>query len=213
MIEINSVIVILMAEALAALFLFVLVFMFFAKRKKSNGEISASDLIDKVEVTEHLKVKNLQKLIQDNCSIEPDVLDALLKEITSNERILYQQIIQLFLKKDSDVLNNIDEHIDNLSEPFCKLLIHSSSNEMESGKSAVVEDKLQRLMQENSRLSEQLSVAMNTMDEISAEYTRVFSGRQTELELENSSKKMFEIFNTAEQEIKEQSKDAEAKEL
>jgi len=213
MIEINSVIVILMAEALAALFLFVLVFMFFAKRKKSNGEVSASDLIDKVEVTEHLKVKNLQKLIQDNCSIEPDVLDALLKEITSNERILYQQIIQLFLKKDSDVLNNIDEHIDNLSEPFCKLLIHSSSNEMESGKSAVVEDKLQRLMQENSRLSEQLSVAMNTMDEISAEYTRVFSGRQTELELENSSKKMFEIFNTAEQEIKEQSKDAEAKEL
>jgi len=213
MIEINSVIVILMAEALAALFLFVLVFMFFAKRKKSNGEVSASDLIDKVEVTEHLKVKNLQKLIQDNCSIEPDVLDALLKEITSNERILYQQIIQLFLKKDSDVLNNIDEHIDNLSEPFCKLLIHSSSNEMESGKSAAVEDKLQRLMQENSRLSEQLSVAMNTMDEISAEYTRVFSGRQTELELENSSKKMFEIFNTAEQEIKEQSKDAEAKEL
>jgi len=57
------------------------------------------------------------------------------------------------------------------------------------------------LTEDNNRLAEQLTVAMSTMDEISDEYTRVFSGTQTELELENSSKKMFSIFQKAGQKI------------
>nr|WP_305909126.1 hypothetical protein [Methylomarinum sp. Ch1-1]MDP4522014.1 hypothetical protein [Methylomarinum sp. Ch1-1] len=50
---------------------------------------------------------------------------------------------------------------------------------------------------------------MKTMDEISAEYTRVFSGKQSELELENSSKKMLRIFQEAENTIRSSVKEIE----
>jgi hypothetical protein len=39
---------------------------------------------------------------------------------------------------------------------------------------------------------------MQTIDDITGEYTRVFSGNQSALELENSSKKMLQIFHDAE---------------
>jgi len=152
-------------------------------------------------------------MITENCNIAPDVVKGLLNEISSSERILYQQIIQIFLNRDVELLNDMDQYIDNISEPYCKIIRHSSGNAEESDTLNAAEDKIERLMQQTERLGEQLTVSMNTMDEISAEYSRVFSGTQTELELENSSKKMFAIFHDAEQQIRDLFKDKEAKEL
>ena len=213
MIELDSILVVLMAEALAALLLLVLVFFLFSRRKSAGEQVAVNELITKFEDTETIKVKKLSQLISENCNVESDVLDALLKEMGDNERVLYQKIVQIFLNRDVELLKEIDENIDNLSEPYCKLLVHSSSSPLEAEKLDAVENKMNRLSKENEKLSEQLSVAMNTMDEVSAEYTRVYSGNQTELELENSSKKMFKTFSDTEQKIKQLYKDAVAEEL
>jgi len=213
MIELDSIVVMLMVEALVALVLLVIVFFIFSRGKRAKGQSAVNELINKFEDTENIKAKKLKSLISDNCTVEADLLQALIKEMNESEKVLYQKIVQLFLNRDVELLKDIDEHIDNLSEPYCKLLIHSSSSPIESGKMDAIDDKVNRLSKENGRLSEQLSVAMNTMDEISAEYTRVYSGSQTELELENSSKKMFKTFSEAEQNIKQLYKDAEAEEL
>jgi hypothetical protein len=115
---------------------------------------------------------------------------------------LYQQIIRIFLNRDATVLGDIDQQIDKISEPYCKMLSYSSGSKDDTDKVKQQEQENDQLTRENERLGEQLTIAMNTMDEISAEYTRVFSGTQTELELENSSKKMFSIFQQASQKIK-----------
>ena len=213
MIELNSVFVVVMVEAFAGLILLLLGFLLFSSKTNSSEHTAANKLIDKLEDTENIKAKQLEEMIAENCNIEPDEIKGLLDEISSSERILYQQMIRMFLNRDVELLNDMDNYIDNISEPYCKIIRCSSNNVKESDVLNVSEDKIERLMKESERLGEQLTVAMNTMDDISSEYTRVFSGTQTELELENSSKKMFAIFHDAEQQIKNLFKDKDAGEL
>ncbi len=194
MIELSLVNIIFMLEASIALLLMMLVWFLISKNNSKGDEVASNKVIDKLQGTEKLKAKKLAELISENCELEPEELNNLLAEIKANERNLYQQIIRIFLKRDVALLGRIDKHIDKFSEPYCKILSHASGG---GGKEKELEDSLNKLTESNDRLAEQLTIAMNTMDEISDEYTRVFSGTQTELELENSSKKMFSIFQKA----------------
>lgn len=209
MIELNSIVVILMAEALAAVLLIMMFFFFRSKKNVSGEQLAAHELIDKLEDTESFKSKKLAKLISEHCAIEQGDLKNILKDINQNERILYQKIIQVFLNNDTGLLKGIDKQVDKLAEPYCKLLVNNSSNNVGDEKLNDAEKMLSLHSKENERLSEQLKIAMQTMDEISQEYTKVFAGNQTQLELENSSKKMFAVFRDAEQRIRESNKTME----
>ncbi len=195
MIELDLVTVIFMLEGVIALFLLLLLLFFFKRKNNNTGIAVSAKVIDKLQDTENIKLKTTHALLSAHCDFEPDELDSLVGDIKASERALYQAIIKIYLNNDGELLGKIDKQIDNLSEPYCKALSHSSGGGTE--KKEQYEHELQRLEQEKKRLGEQLTIAMTTMDEISAEYTRVFSGTQTELELENSSKKMFDIFQRA----------------
>jgi len=213
MIEIDSIILVFMAEALLAFFLLILVWFFISKKKTTGDELASEKVIEKLQDTENIKAKQLSILISTHCDLEPAKVNEVLADIRSNERQLYKQIIQVYLNRDVEALETIDQHIDQLSEPYCKLLARSSESAVDTDKIKKEQQEAKKLINENERLREQLTVAMNTMDEISAEYTRVFSGTQTELELDNSSKKMFMIFRQAEQQIKETSIDVDLESL
>lgn len=213
MIELNSVVVVLLLEALAGLFLLVFGYLLFSRKKVSGEEKAADELISKLEDTENFKTKKLGELISQSCNLEEEELAGVLFEISQTERELYKKIIQMLLTRDTDLLQGLDQYIDQLSAPYCKLLNNSSNDSGDTEKLELAENKIHQLMEENDRVAKQLKIAVSTMDEISAEYTRVFSGTQTELELENSSKKMFKIFHDAGQNIKYPAKDQEAKEL
>jgi len=201
MIELSPVSMLFMLEASIALLLVMLVLFLISKNNSKGDEVVSNKIIDKLQDTEKLKAKKLAELFSEHCELEPEDLNNLLAEIKENERNLYQQIIRIFLKRDVALLGKIDKHIDKFSEPYCKILSHASGGGGGGEKEKELEDKLNILTENNNRLAEQLTIAMSTMDEISDEYTRVFSGTQTELELENSSKKMFSIFQKAGQKI------------
>lgn len=202
MIELNSIMVVFMAEAVLALFLLIFALLLFSRKKAMGAQEASGKVIDKLQDTESIKAEKLRTLISAHCNIDANLLNELLAEVKTSERHLYQQIIRMFLNRDSKVLEEIDQQIDKISESYCKILTHSSGGVADADEANRQELKNDQLVSENERLGEQLTIAMNTMDEISAEYTRVFSGTQTELELENSSKKMFAIFQQAGQKIK-----------
>jgi len=199
MIELSPVSMIFLVEISIVLFLFLVLLFFVSKNKRKGEHAASSKIIDKLKNIEKIKAKKLAELISEHCELEPEDLEGFLAEVKSNERKLYQQIIRIFLKRDVELLGKIDQHIDKFAEPYCKVLAHASGGDAEKEKE--LEEKLNKVVEENKRLAEQLTIAMSTMDEISDEYTRVFSGTQTELELENSSKKMFSIFQKAGQKI------------
>ena len=195
MIELSSLTVVFMIEATLTLFVLILV-LFLIQKSKNKGEYANSvKVINKLQRAEKGKEKKLTALFSAHCELGSDAVNDLLAEVKAGERALFQKIIRIYLNKDAKVLSQIDKQVDKLSDPYCKALAQSSGGNAEKDKQ--YEDKFEKLVLENKRLAEQLTIAMTTMDEISAEYTRVFSGTQTEMELENSRKKMFGIFRKA----------------
>jgi uncharacterized protein YggT (Ycf19 family) len=195
---------ILMAEALGVMSLLMLCLFIFNRYRRNKELKGIAQFISKLDDEEVLRNRHLENLLVENCGIDKQkALDTMI-EITEAERALFQRIVQLFLKRDPKVLNEIDDLIAKLYDPYCQLLsdIHVNGGGTNSGRpvaAAVSNDGQARI---NQQLVKQLENAMITIDEITAEYSRVFSGNQSELELENSIKKMQKVFLEAENRIK-----------
>ncbi len=186
----DSALVILLAEALAALVLLAGV-LFYLSRKKRSKEVHAIDeFIDQMEEQALFKNQPLEDLLSRTCGLDPKTVKDTLQSVSDSERALIQKVIQLFLSRDTALLSEIDRCVGDLSEPYCQLLNAITASPHTSPSS----DNAQSLERINQQLVRQLDTAMQTIDEITAEYTRVFSGNQSESELENSSKKMLQVF-------------------
>ena len=181
----DSALVILMAEVLVAMILLAGV-LFFISRNKRTKEIRAINaFIDQMEEQALFKNQPLEQLLSQTCGFDAKTVKESLQNIGDAERALMQKVIQFFLSRETTLLNEIDRCIGDLSEPYSQLLssIANSNNPAPAG-------NVQSLERINQQLVRQLDTAMETIDEITAEYTRVFNGNQSELELENFQETM-----------------------
>lgn len=195
--SLDSAVVILAVEALAVLTLLG-VALFFMSRKKRGKEMAEIDhFITELEEQALAKDRWLEQFLGENCGLAPAEIEPLLQEVNASERALFEGVIRLFLKRELVLLSEIEQRIGQLSEPYRNLL--ATRGTAAPAPSSHVAG-LERI---NQQLVRQLDNAMKTIDEMSAEYTRVFSGNQTALELENSSRKMLQIFQDAEDGIRE----------
>lgn len=206
MMEFNPILIIIFFETLFILGLLVLVVPIVRYKRNSKTQSAALALIKKVEKNKSGRTDQLEKLMTDSMDLEPEQLNEFLEEIKGNENFFYQHLLRMFFNRDAELLKKIDKKVQNLSEPYYKLLSHSASA---AANKEVLDKELQHAQQEISRLqnenhifSEQLEIATNTLDEVTVEYTQIFSGKRTELELTNSSKKMLELFRASGQRIK-----------
>lgn len=201
MVELDSIIVVLLLEAVIAFFLVLITVYLFARGKSKGDQLVSNKVIAKLKKTGSKKSEKLSALINAHVDIDSVELNEILAEMESSERQLYKQIIKMYLKRDVNALLSIDKRIDDFSEPYFKIMGYSVAKTGDTDKQQMDEKKVQLLTEQNEQISEQLTIAMTTIDEISAEYSKVFAGTQTELELANSSKKMMDLFKQASQKI------------
>lgn len=206
MMEFNPILIIIFFETLFILGLLVLVVPIVRYKRNSKTQSAALALIKKVEKNKSGRTDQLEKLMTDSMDLEPEQLNEFLEEIKGNERSFYQHLLRMFFNRDAELLKKIDKKVQNLSEPYYKLLSHSASavanKEVLDKELQHAQQEISRLQNENHIFSEQLEIATNTLDEVTVEYTQIFSGKRTELELTNSSKKMLELFRASGQRIK-----------
>jgi tRNA isopentenyl-2-thiomethyl-A-37 hydroxylase MiaE len=198
----SSVNVIILLE-LSILLIVVLLFLFFRFNKaKSVAQNAANELVDKLEETRNIRDKQLARLISDHCAVDEQYAQETMQAIKTNEQLLYQKIIELYLLRDGEQLTNIDNYVANLAKPYHSLLASSALNASDGQlplERIAEQERIQELEELVDRLSAQLTTAM---DEVSAEYTRIFAGSRSEAELENSCKKMLATYQQALQEAK-----------
>ncbi len=212
MMALDSAVVILMAEALAALLLLAIIGFWLFRHRQGKEMAEIDNFISHYEDQAFLKTERLEQFLKKDCGLAPAAIETVLQTIDNAERALFQDVIRLLLKRELNLLNDIEQQINNLAEPYQNLLAHREplpAQTSAAGAEGDSLDKLTSMERINQQLIRQLDTAMKTIDEISAEYTRVFSGNQTALELENSSKKMQQIFADAEHHIRQSIKELE----
>jgi len=206
MIQINPLFAILTIEAVTVLFLLLLVFLFFSAHRKTKAKNAAGTLIQKVNECEGARTEELGNRIAEASGMDRGKLTAALTDITDKERILYRQIIKLFLNRDTALLTEIDQRVHGISEPYCTLLEESRLESVESDLADQQENETlkvenHRLQQEVESLSNQLSTVMIAMDEVSIEYTKIFQGSKSVEELEISRQKILGTYKNAEKNL------------
>lgn len=202
MMGLDSAVVILMAEALLGLVVLMLALWILSRRKRGSEMASIDAFIGQMNEATILKNKPLDQLLTLQCGFDREQVDAVLQQVTDSERALFQRIIQLFLQRETKMLADIDQGIGELSEPYCRVIMELASDRQDH---VAVDDndQLASLKHINQQLTRQLETAMQTIDDVTAEYARVYSGQQSALELENSRKKMLETFQYAEDQLKQ----------
>ncbi len=198
MMEFGATVNVLLLEGFIVLLLIACVIFILSRKKHAKEAQAAHEFIDKLEEKEKTRHKGLKQMINEIRELDDASLDQLIGNITQTENALYQKIIQSFLTRDVELLMNMDEYVNQMSSSYCEAF-KSTESDSESNQD---DDEIESLKKQLALLSEQLNTSMNTMDDITAEYTRVFSGTQSELELDNSRKKMLQIFADAEKHIK-----------
>lgn len=203
MMAIDSALTILLVEALVVMLVLAIALLLIARHRRSKEMAEIDQFIDQMEMQALIKSQRLEQFLGEDCGLDPDVIGNVAAAVSDTERVLFQQIIRLFLKRELALLNDIEQQVSHLVDPYHKILVNR--DELPEGTvldEAAAVHKLVSVERVNQQLIRQLDTAMKTIDEISAEYTRVFSGNQTALELENSSKKMLKIFFEAEVDIR-----------
>lgn len=201
MMALDSAMVIIMAEVLLTMVVLAGVLFYVSRKKRARELKEINSFLNLMEEQALLKNQPLDKLLRETCGFDTLVVRDTLKNVSQSERELMQKIIQLFLQREMALLNEIDRSIGNLSEHYCQLLNHLAAMPR-----ADADGNAQALERINQQLVRQLDTAMQTIDEITGEYTRVFAGNQSGLELENSSKKMLQIFQDSIRNIKQASR-------
>jgi len=172
-------------------------------KEKSNAQKAANDFINKLEETSAIRDKQLARTINDHCTVDGEFSREIMQTIKANEQRLYQKIVELFLLRDAQQLNNMDAYVVELTKPYNTLLTRSTLNESSgqlSPERVAEQARIQALEAMTEKLGTQLNSAMKTMDEVSGEYTRIFNGSKSETELDSSCKKMLSIYQQAQRE-------------
>ena len=207
MIEVDSLVAIFVIEALAGLFLIVVGFTFFISRRKNKERSAAKDLVNKLKNGERARKENLGSQLTESCELDTATIDNVLAEIDGQEKRLYQQLVKMFLGRDAALLAEIDKSVQALSDPFWKLLSEMGAAEkVDSAMSDAIDtanSEIERLRGESERLSEQLGMAMQTMDEVSSEYSKMFGSSKDTEELDISRTRMLNTYKYAEEKMRE----------
>jgi len=175
--------------------LYLIFFVFGKKKQEQRQAVEAITRGFKKHHSERSKELNEDAILS---SIDGELLSKFVQEISQKEANLYQQISKLFLQKDTTALKLLDKRVKEVSDSYWEVIkqtVQSSQNKVSTGgNEASLKADLDVAVSEQERLSEQLNVALTTLDEVSNEYAHLFGSDKDEEELKASKEKMLACF-------------------
>jgi hypothetical protein len=175
MIELSQLTVLIVAEILAALLIISGVLVFFTLLRKSRIRKAAQQLAQRVQNDKPERRERLKHLLTERYGYAGGELEQALHNILQSEMQLYQNIINGSLKDDQLFVQQVDVDVENLVLAYQNL-----QSRQAAPVAPVVSDdeasEMQRLQEENLRLSDELRVTMDTMGRMLNEYSTMFAG-------------------------------------
>lgn len=216
MIELHALTVMLVSQLFIALLLVVVVYLVWMLRRRTQEQADMRRFIlrmKKGESQNQLRIVERLRLVP---AYDEDKLFPLLVEYGAQERYLYRQIFDLILRRNLKELNTLDQRLAALIAPLLELLaslpdqlpaqavdtalMEHLQAELAEARALIEEQtaRIRLLREESSRLSGQLGTALETLEEVSSEYSKMFGSSQSADELAHSLQKMRNIFHDVE---------------
>lgn len=146
--------------------------------KKKRDRVSAHKLIGRIKQDESRRQDETRDLLGGHFGLQGESLDELVNKICHEEKLFYQKLINLYLKRDAAALEVLHVAFEGATEPYRTLQLPAAEgkpqrSELDGGDES---GELKLLREQNERLSEELRITMDTMGRMLNEYSSMYSG-------------------------------------
>ncbi len=182
-------------------------------RRRHREHDAARRLVDRLGRTLPGQTEELGTVLEEIAALADDERRAeFIEAVLSREKALYRHILQLFLEQDGRLLSRLEQQVRALIEPYRELLrdLPGGGGDTEPAPQTdeelrLARERIQRLASENEELARQLQIAMETIESLSSEYTRMFAPDRTGAELEQSRRRILETLQASQRRLQRDS--------
>ncbi len=193
MIEVSRLTLLVLGELLIGFALLSTVLVTLLVIRKGKIRKAAKHLVERIQSDKASRTERLRDRLSEKYQYEGEKLEQGLHDLTQAEMRLYQNIINSYLKQDVVEFQQTDVDVENLVLAYQGLELPSTDAALSSGEvNADESTEIQRLNEENERLSEELRVTMDTMGRMLNEYSSMFAGGADNQVDKSQLKGMFE---------------------
>ena len=178
MIEFSRLSVLIVAELLLALSLLSGILVTLWGMRASRIRQAARHLVERIQSEKATRTQRLRERLAEHYRYEGESLEQAVHDLTQAEMRLYQNTINSYLQQDVVAFQQTDVDVENLVLAYQQLNLPEEPGEA-FGELPVSGDEsaeMKRLRDENTRLSEELGVTMDTMGRMLNEYSYMFAG-------------------------------------
>ncbi len=172
MITVSSLLFMIMIELLAVTTIVSILLATLILVNKQRDKKIAAELIQKVKEDDMRRVEETNKIMLHNFGFEEDAAEEIAVQVGREERRFYQNVINFYLRRDARAFDNLNISFEGAVEPYRSLKPPGVGGA--SGGAVNESEEIERLNVENKRLSEEISVTMETMGRMLSEYSTMF---------------------------------------
>ena len=153
--------------------------------RKREGRAAARKLVSHIKEDEARRQDETKKIIQEQYGLQNEKQEDLFSKIHKEEKLFYQSLINIYLKRDAAALETLHIAFHAATEPYRSIVL-SATTDIEEPDIAVDaaevvstehrEAEIERLVSENHQLSEELKTTMETMGRMLKEYATMYGG-------------------------------------
>ena len=182
MTEIPTWLLILLVETLALLALILGIWIFLSIRRKRNTRKAVDGLVEQIRKQSKLRLEETGSFLEEKYRFEGDELQKAVEQVDKAEKLFFQRVLNLYLKRDDERIKSLDAWVAELIGVYKSL----SPVMPAAGESAVDENtqkKMDELERSRQALEEELKITKTTMSNMIAEFGNMFGGgKDNELE-------------------------------
>ncbi len=175
MTEISSLLLLGLGEILLVTTVISAVLIFVSISRKSRDQTAAKVLISRIKEDAQRRLSETQKIMEGQFGIVDEELKEIVAKVSREEKVFYQHVINMYLKRDHKSLENLNVDFEGAVETYRTLEI-PDRNDAESGTSEEETEERAMLEAEVDALKSELKITMNTMGNMLSEYAAIFSG-------------------------------------
>lgn len=166
-------VLILGAEVVGFIFLLLLVYWIKHSSKRRKDRKAIADLVAKTQAAKAQREEVIETYLSENMGLSDKALKKATKKIIREEMRLIQGFANAYKEHDTGAAAQFNIAFEEAVSPYHELTGGAS---VVAAGGAVDGDDLEALRAENARLSEELTVTMDTMTRMLDEYSTMFSG-------------------------------------
>ncbi len=174
MIEVSPIVLTLLTEISIVLAVVVVVMILLRWRGRGKDRKGARKLVEQIKHQAENRHESSRDFLQKKYGLEGTELDKAIKTIDKAERKFFQQVLNLYLKRDADALGILDAHVAELVDVYKDLAPAQSASQTEASAAQAKELTQQKAL--NEKLNEELAITKQTMSNMISEFGNMFGG-------------------------------------